>query len=53
MAKLIVTVPIQQVSDYLEVVLDNVRNKFTSGYVDSETYWDIEVEIGEAYDGLR
>lgn len=46
MAKVVVTVPDKasrfDVCEYVRLVADQIEETYVSGYVNHETYWDIE-----------
>lgn len=53
MAKLIINVPAAAATDYLEEVVGQINNGFTSGHVAANTNWDIEWDTDESADDLR
>jgi hypothetical protein len=53
MAKITINVPAGDATDYLEEVIGQINNGFTSGHVDANTNWDIEIDTNESTDDLR
>ena len=52
MATLKITAPIADVALYLEEVQRQIGEGFTSGHVDRDTHWDIDLDDGESADEL-
>jgi len=53
MAKIVICVPAGAVTDYLEEVIGQINDGFTSGHVDANTNWDVEWDTNESVDDLR
>ena len=50
MATLKINAPIDEVARYLEEVQRQIGDGFTSGHVDRDTHWDIDLDDGESID---
>ena len=53
MARITINVPSADATDYLEEVIGQISNGFTSGHADGYTNWAAEFDIDESADELQ